>query len=177
MQLKSSVLVIAILTFVSGVIFFKRSWLERCRQFLLFNHWAPVIFFGSGCAWFLWEVSRLSIADFGAYRKLLFIGFGSVFVLAFFKMRDLLAVRGCGVLGLMMAHWTLESIRGEIWSWRIPYAIGIYAIILYSMWIGAVPYVFREHIDALIKHPCCRRAVASLLVGIGVITAYFSGAN
>src|ERR1700690_1857636 len=61
---------------------------------------ATWICFGAGSVWFLYVICNLSPADFGDYRKILFVLFGLIGVLAFKSVPDFLAVRGAAVLVL-----------------------------------------------------------------------------
>ena len=59
---------------------------------------AALIFFGIGAAWFLFRIWHLSEADFGQYRRPLFVFFAAVAVGAFVYVPDFLAVRGLAVI-------------------------------------------------------------------------------
>ena len=49
--------------------------------------------FGLGALWFLYRIWHLSEADFGAYRKQLFVFFALVAIGSFIYVPDFLAVR------------------------------------------------------------------------------------
>jgi hypothetical protein len=52
---------------------------------------ASYLFFSVGAAWFLYNIWNLSMADMGEYRKLLFVGFLFVAVMAFKCVPDFLS--------------------------------------------------------------------------------------
>jgi hypothetical protein len=64
---------------------------------------AAYVFFGTGAAWFLYNIWHLSMADMGEYRNILFGGFLIVAVAAFKCVPDFLSVRGLCALMLLAA--------------------------------------------------------------------------
>src|SRR5262245_66161197 len=56
-----------------------------------------------GTCWFLWNLSQESISDFAAYKNVLFGGFAAVGIGSCVFVQDFLAVRGLGVVLLLLA--------------------------------------------------------------------------
>jgi hypothetical protein len=107
---------------------------------------ATVIFFGGGAAWFLWYVAHLGPDDFGDYKTLLLVLFGTVALGSFFVVRDFLAVRGLAILILLSARPILDSSIALDPSppGRILLNSAIYIAIAVALYLGAAPYALRD---------------------------------
>lgn len=118
------------------------------------------VLFGLGAAWFLFRVWHLSEADFGQFRKQLFVFFALVAVGAFVWVPDFLAVRGACVLVLLGAMNLLEP--GYMnWSYgeltdggRIYlYKLAVFAAAALAVYLGASPFRARDFINWLYRKP------------------------
>jgi hypothetical protein len=143
-------------------------------RWLIFSKSAPMFTLGPGGVWFLANVLRLSPADFGEARIALFALFGSVVVAAFFKMRELLAIRGLAVLLLVCAKSMLDNVSGE----RIPMGLFFpsiaYAVVVFAMVIGTVPYTLRNALDFLLgpRGAAARVAIGTVLAACGLLLLF-----
>lgn len=137
---------------------------------------AAVIFFGGGAMWFLHRVWYLSAADFGDYRKQIFIFFALVAVLAFRYVPDFLAVRGLCVIVLLGSTRLLEAgfmnwDYGTLWDGgRIYlYKLTVIVAVVLAIFLGAVPYRMRDFLEWLFRQPHRPRVLGALLAAHGVL--------
>src|SRR6516164_1602251 len=61
-----------------------------------------------GTGWFLYNLSQESIADFAAWKNVLFLGFAAVGIGSCFYVQDFLAVRGLAVVFLLLAKLMVD---------------------------------------------------------------------
>ncbi|MBW8780804.1 MAG: hypothetical protein JF599_02790 [Verrucomicrobia bacterium] len=137
---------------------------------------AAYVFFGTGAAWFLYNVWNLSAADFGEYHVQLFFGFAAVAALSFKLVPDFLAVRGLCVLVLLGAAPLLEAgymnfAYGEIWNGgRIYfYKIAVYLAIALAIYLGASPFRLRDFFEWLYRSPVRGRVLGAALAVYGLL--------
>ena len=125
--------------------------------------------FGAGAIWFLWAIAHLSEADFGEYRKILFLAFAAVALLSFFYVPDFLAVRGACVLMLMGAMPLLDAgymvySPPQIFLYKATVFLGI----LIALYLGASPFRLRDFFQWLFSTKSRPRALGGVLVGYGL---------
>jgi len=131
---------------------------------------ATWICFGSGSLWFLYVIWHLSPADFGDYRRLLFVFFAILAALAFKCVPDFLAVRGACVLVLLGAMPLLDA---AYMQYDRPQRLGmvglVYLGIALALWLGAQPYRLRDFFDWLFARPGRPRGCGGLLAAYGLL--------
>ena len=131
---------------------------------------ATYIFFTAGSAWFLYAIWHLSPADFGDYRKLLFVGFAIVTVLSFKCVPDFLAVRGLCIIVLMGAMPLLDSAYMEYHRpQRLVMVTAVYLAIAFAIWLGGQPWRMRDFVAWLFARPGRARGVGGALAGYGLV--------
>ncbi|HUR60352.1 MAG TPA: hypothetical protein VM029_21695 [Opitutaceae bacterium] len=131
---------------------------------------AAYVFFGMGAAWFLHAIWHLSVADFGEYRKWLFVGFLLVAVLSFKCVPDFLAVRGLAALILMGAMPLLDAAYMEYDKpQRLVMVSLVYAALAAAIWLGAQPWRLRDFLGWLLARPSRTRAVGGGLAVYGLL--------
>ncbi len=136
------------------------------------------VFFGLGALWFLYRVWHLSEADFGQYRKQLFVFFALVAVGAFIYVPDFLAVRGACVLVLLAASSLLDP-GYMVWEYgeitdggRIYlYKLAVFAAAALAIYLGAAPYRARDFLDWLYRRPGRARVTGGALTAYGLLVA------
>ncbi len=136
---------------------------------------AAIIFFGGGAAWFLWIVLNLGESDLAGFPRGLLLGvFGVTALLAFKFLNDLLPVRGLAILLLLASRVLLD-----IGFMKTPHSIVLagtaYVFVIFGIWWGASPYVFRNWSEWILEKKS-RFAVAGagiLLVGFANLVAGF----
>jgi hypothetical protein len=131
---------------------------------------ATYLFFGGGAAWFLYGIWHLSPADFGDYRKLLFVGFAAIAVLSFKCVPDFLAVRGVCVLVLMAAMPLLMAAYMEYDKpQRLLMVSLVYLLLALAIWLGAQPWRMRDFLQWLFARPGRARGVGGAIAAYGVV--------
>lgn len=133
---------------------------------------ATYLLFGAGAAWFLHGIWHLSPADFGEYRKLLFVAFAAIALLSFKCVPDFLAVRGGCVLVLMAAMPLLDAAYMEYEKpQRLLLVSLVYASLALAIWFGAQPWRMRDFLTWLFARPGRARVVGGALAAYGVVLA------
>src|SRR5215471_5686996 len=64
-----------------------------------------------GTAWFLYNLSQESIADFATYKNFLFVGFAAIGIGSCIFVQDFLAVRGLAVVLLLLGKLMVDAER------------------------------------------------------------------
>ncbi|HRE80731.1 MAG TPA: hypothetical protein PLN52_06765 [Opitutaceae bacterium] len=133
---------------------------------------ATVIFFGGATAWFLLNLSTLSEADFGEYRRILMIAFALIALGAFVYVPDFLAVRGLAALMLLAAMPLLDAAYMEYdHPQRLFMVSAVFLGIAAAIYLGASPYRLRDFFGWLFTTPTRARALGGFLAGYGLLLA------
>jgi hypothetical protein len=112
---------------------------------------AAYVLMGIATAWFLYKVMHLGPADFGQYKKLLFLLFLGVAVGSFYYVPDFLAVRGLAALTLLIAGVLLDAAYMQLPQARLFLVTFVYICIVASLILGASPYKLRDFLCWLYK--------------------------
>src|SRR5580658_6079463 len=97
-----------------------------------------------GTAWFMWNVSHESLADFENLKPFLFTLFVGVGLGTCFFVQDFLAVRGVSVLLLLLAKLMVDTERWARSDWRIVIAVWAYVLVVAGMWFTVSPWRLRD---------------------------------
>ena len=97
-----------------------------------------------GTAWFVWYLSQESISDFEAYKPLLLAGFAAVGIASCFYVQDFLAVRGLGVVLLLLAKLMVDTARWAETDWRLVVVSWAYLLVIAGMWFTIYPWHLRD---------------------------------
>jgi hypothetical protein len=102
-----------------------------------------------GTAWFLWNLSQESIADFAAYKNILVAGFAFVGIAACVFVRDFLAVRGLAVVLLLLGKLMVDTGRPMLpeTSWTLVIQLCAYVLIMAGMWFTISPWRMRDLLE------------------------------
>lgn len=125
-----------------------------------------------GTAWFVWNVSQESIADFAAYKSYLLLGFAAVGVGSIVFVRDFLAVRGLAVVMLLLAKLMVDTGRPYLadTSWVLVIQVWAYVMAFAGMWLTISPWRMRDVIEwntaneGRTRKSCLARMVFGLFV-------------
>lgn len=131
---------------------------------------AAYVMFGGAAVWFLSRVAVLSEADFGEYRRLLFVGFALVALLSFFYVPEFLAVRGLASLILLAAGPLLYAGYGS-YGIALAYKVFVYLALTAALWLGAQPWRLRDAISWTLRVPGRARFVGGLFAVSGLVVA------
>jgi hypothetical protein len=99
-----------------------------------------------GTAWFLWNLSQESIADFASYKSLLFAGFAAVGLGACIFVQDFLAVRGLAVVLLLLAKLMVDTGRPALGQthWVLVIQTWAYVLAVAGIWLTISPWRLRD---------------------------------
>ncbi len=112
---------------------------------------AAYVLMGIASAWFLYKVMHLGPADFGQYKKLLFLLFLGTAVGSFYFVPDFLAVRGLAALTLLTAGALLDAAYMQLPQARLFLVTFVYVCIVVALILGASPYKLRDFLSWLYK--------------------------
>ncbi len=98
----------------------------------------------AGAAWFVWNVSHESLADFESLKPFLFTLFISVGLGTCVFVQDFLAVRGLSVLLLLLGKLMVDTERWAASEWRLVIAVWAYLMVLAGMWFTISPWRLRD---------------------------------
>ena len=141
------------------------------------------VLIGVGLVWFWLLVAKpgrgplhalsMDLGDqFNATKPLLRIAVPALIVLLSIAIKEFLAVRALGLLGLMVAAPLLESAFLEAPASRLLIPIYTYAIIIVSLYCVGMPYLFRDLVTWATASQARWKALATagLAYGIAVTT-------
>jgi hypothetical protein len=102
-----------------------------------------------GTAWFLWNVSTESLADFSAYKPVMMIAFAAIGILSCFFVQDFLAVRGLAVLALLLGKLMVDTGRPHLGesNWVLVIQVWAYVLIVAGMWFTITPWKLRDFLN------------------------------
>jgi len=130
-----------------------------------------------GTAWFLYNLSQESIADFVTAKDYIFIGFAAVGILSCVFVQDFLAVRGLAVVLLLLAKLMVDTGRPCLSQtlWVEVIQVWAYVLVVAGIWLTISPWRLRDLIEwataseKRIKVACGLRLAFGLFVaGLGI---------
>jgi len=131
---------------------------------------ATWLFFGTGSAWFLYNIWHLSPADFGDYHLPLFVVFAFIAALAFRCVPDFLAVRGLAILMLLAAMPLLMAGYMNFDHPQVYFQKAlVYVGIVLAIWLGAQPWRMRDFLQWLFARTERTRLVGGVLAAYGIL--------
>lgn len=133
-----------------------------------------------GTAWFLLNLSQESIADFAAWKNLLFLGFAAVGIGSCMFVQDFLAVRGLAVVLLLLAKLMVDSGRPHLAQTPLVLVIQAWAYVLVfaGIWLTVSPWRLRDALnwatasEKRIKLGCSVRLAFGLFVAVLGFTVF-----
>ncbi len=135
-----------------------------------------------GTVWFLWNLSQESIADFAAYKNVLFTGFAAVGLGTCIFVQDFLAVRGLAIVLLLLARLMVDT--GRPWlpqtAWVLVIQTWAYVLVVAGIWLTVSPWRLRDFLawgtatERRIKMGCGLRLAFGLFVAALGVTVFRS---
>jgi hypothetical protein len=127
-----------------------------------------------GTAWFVWNLSQESIADFAAWKTPLLGAFAAIGVGACIFVQDLLAVRGLAVVMLLLAKLMVDTGRPAlpVTSWVLVFQTWAYVMVVAGIWFTVSPWRLRDLLnwdtanENRIKLSCGLRLAFGLFVAV-----------
>jgi hypothetical protein len=124
-----------------------------------------------GTAWFMWNVSHESLADFESLKPFLFTLFIGVGLGTCFFVQDFLAVRGLSILLLLLGKLMVDSQRWAASEWRLVIAVWAYAMVLGGMWFTVSPWRLRDMVYWATANESRIRVTSACRFAFGVFVA------
>jgi hypothetical protein len=130
-----------------------------------------------GTAWFVFNLSQESIADFAAFKIPLLAAFAAIGIGACVFVQDFLAVRGLAILFLLLAKLMVDTGRPllPVTSWVLVFQTWAYVLVIAGMWFTVSPWRLRNLLDwataneKRVKVGCgLRLAFGLFIAGLGV---------
>lgn len=169
MTLYQSTYILSFILALVGLMFlFKPDAMQGYVSKFLRSKLSAIFTFGTGGLWFLWILSNLGEADFGNIKGILIAIFGIGGLLAFFFLDDFLSVRGLAILGLLSSREFIDSAFMQEPTSRLVLVSISYAIVIASIYLGAVPYRLRDFFEYLYLSKLRVRAFGILLCALSL---------
>lgn len=127
-----------------------------------------------GTGWFLYNLSQESIADFAAYKNILFAGFAAIGIGSCIYVQDFLAVRGLAVVLLLLAKLMVDTGRPHLAQTPLVLVIQgwAYILVVAGIWFTISPWRLRDLLEwdtanqKRFKITCGLRLAFGLLVAV-----------
>ncbi len=130
---------------------------------------AAYVLFGAAAAWFLYHVWHLGPADFGQYRKPLFLLFAVTAIGSYVYVPDFLAVRGLAGLILLIGWELLMAAYMQDTAARLFLVSFVFVAVVAALIIGTSPYKMRDFLDWLYKKESRPRILGGVLAAYGLL--------
>ena len=122
-----------------------------------------------GTVWFLYYLKMDDIADFAAFKPVLFLGFAVIGFGACIFVRDFLAVRGLAVVSLLLAKVVLDTARWAETSWRLVLVVLAYLWICSALVFTVSPWRLRDLIAYVTANPRRVRVASAARLALGLL--------
>jgi hypothetical protein len=101
-----------------------------------------------GTAWFLYNLSLESIADFAAFKSYMYLGFAAIGLGTCIFVHDFLAARGLAVLLLLLAKLMVDTGRPHLGDshWVLVNQALAYLLVVAGIWLTISPWRLRDWI-------------------------------
>jgi hypothetical protein len=148
------------------------EWGAAVRKFPRSMGWGYALML-LGTAWFLFNLSQESIADFAAYKNLLFAGFAAVGIGSCIFVQDFLAVRGLAVVLLLLGKLMVDSGRPHLPQTSLVLVIQTWAYLLVvaGIWLTVSPWRLRDLLQWGTANERRIKLGCSLRLGFGLLVA------
>jgi len=102
-----------------------------------------------GTAWFLYNLSLESIADFAAFKPHMMVAFAAIGLGTCVFVHDFLAVRGLAVVLLLLAKLMVDTGRPHLVDsdWVLVFQGWAYLYVIAGIWLTISPWRLRNWID------------------------------
>ena len=116
---------------------------DALRRFPRSNTWGYVLVM-LATFWFVWNLSRESIADFESLKPALFALFIAVGIGTCVFVKDFIAVRGLAVLLLLLAKLMVDTARWADSNFRLVIVTWAYVWVVAGIWFTISPWRLRD---------------------------------
>jgi len=127
----------------------------------------------AGTAWFLYNLSLESIADFKAFKPHMMVVFAAIGLGTCVFVHDFLAVRGLAVLLLLLAKLMVDTGRPHLpdSSWVLVHQAWAYVFVVAGIWFTISPWRLRDWIDWNTANENRTRAMSLVRLAFGLFVA------
>jgi hypothetical protein len=135
-----------------------------------FPRYTPVgyVFMIAATLWFLLLLKQESIADFAAFKPVLYTLFAAVGLGACLFVKDFLPVRGLAVLYLLLAKLMVDTARWAETDWRLVIVTWAYLLVLLGMWFTISPWRLRDLLNWFTANEKRTRVVSGVRLAFGI---------
>jgi hypothetical protein len=119
---------------------------QAVRKFPRSLVWGYILM-GLGTAWFLWNLSLESVADFAPFKPYMYAGFAIAGVLTCIYVQDFLAVRGIALVMMLLAKLMVDVARWSETPWRLIIVGWAYVLACIGIWLTVSPWRLRDLIN------------------------------
>jgi hypothetical protein len=132
-----------------------------------------------GTAWFIYNLSQESIADFASYKSILYMVFAAVGVGSCIFVQDFLAVRGLAVVLLLLAKLMVDTGRPTLpdTSWVIVFQLWAYVLVIAGIWFTVSPWRMRDLLDWGTATEKRIKVGCGIRLGFGLLVAFLGVAK
>lgn len=117
--------------------------------------------------WFLFQVTQLGEADFGEYRRWLFIFFALIAIGSAVYLPEYLTIRSLSALILLLATPFLDAAFNQPYSGRLFMVSGVYLLILISLYLAVSPYRWRDFFEWVYRNTRRPKILGGILLLYG----------
>lgn len=121
-------------------------------------------------AWFLFHVTQLGDADFGEYRRWLFIFFALIAIGSAIYLPEYLTIRSLAALILLLATPFLDAAFNQPYAGRLFMVSGVYLLILISLYLAISPYRWRDFFEWLYRNNSRPKILGGILLLYGGVS-------
>jgi hypothetical protein len=118
--------------------------------------------------WFLILLKQESIADFAAFKPVLYTLFAAVGLGACLFVKDFLPVRGLAVLYLLLAKLMVDTARWVETDWRLVITTWAYVLVILGMWFTISPWRLRDLLNWFTANEKRTRVVSGVRLAFGL---------
>ena len=119
-------------------------------------------------AWFVYNLSQESIADFAAFKDKLLLGFAALGIMTCIYVKDYLGSRGLALVMLLLANEMVNAARWEETPWRLVITTWAYVMAVGGMWFTISPWRVRDLIEWVTVSPQKVKQLSMVRIGLGV---------
>jgi hypothetical protein len=133
-----------------------------------------------GTGWFLVNLSQESIADFAAWKNLLYFGFAAVGIGSCVFVQDFLAVRGLAVVLLLLSKLMVDTGRPHLAQTPLVLVFQgwAYVLVVAGIWLTISPWRLRDALnwatrtEGRIRLGCSIRLAFGLFIAVLGLTVF-----
>ena len=126
-----------------------------------------------GTAWFLYNLSLESIADFASYKNVLVAIFAGIGIASCIFVQDFLAVRGLAIVLLLLGKLMVDTGRPYLptTNWVLVIQVLAYVLVVAGIWLTISPWRLRDAIDWDTRTVSRFKMTSAVRLAVGLLLA------